>query len=445
MILVDSYYSEELKSPLLNGIVTSMFKEWLNENINKFENIFSYFLLQETAKDENFQWLKPTTAYYGVASVENNGNPDLDKSVFSVMAMVENHKNEFPQHTVDARLLHAVNNESAFGIDMPLFVDKFLTQGLNIMQVGTPDEFEKTNNGLFIQNKNKIKFGNIQVSEDKYEDAWIDPKKFKLDISNNQLVLDIEDLTWQQARGIIGHVNYNQHYTLNLKSGIDKLGKEYKNVLIPTEANDPTLTFTYTLEDWYQREQMIVEIAVGMALSVATGILFSAVSSTFRAASKYIQGLFKKVGNGLVRAVVSLRELMSKVGVKASQEAINEGLELTARNLSRANSVISLGSEEVIYQVVNQQRTLWSRIWEISWKTALVFSQMVAIAAAGMVPTMIYKYLEYIAKEEYSKLPTINEFLANCVGAVRWPDNSEFKVETAQLQGIYLMGGRLNK
>lgn len=121
MILVDSYYSEELKSPLLNGIVTSMFKEWLNENINKFENIFSYFLLQETAKDENFQWLKPTTAYYGVASVENNGNPDLDKSVFSVMAMVENHKNEFPQHTVDARLLHAVNNESAFGIDMPLF------------------------------------------------------------------------------------------------------------------------------------------------------------------------------------------------------------------------------------------------------------------------------------------------------------------------------------
>ncbi|MDT2236014.1 hypothetical protein P7H16_06775 [Paenibacillus larvae] len=136
---------------------------------------------------------------------------------------------------------------------------------------------------------------------------------------------------------------------------------------------------------------------------------------------------------------------MSKVGVKASQEAINEGLELTARNLSRANSVISLGSEEVIYQVVNQQRTLWSRIWEISWKTALVFSQMVAIAAAGMVPTMIYKYLEYIAKEEYSKLPTINEFLANCVGAVRWPDNSEFKVETAQLQGIYLMGGRLNK
>lgn len=442
---MDSYYSEELKSPLLNGIVTSMFKEWLNENINKFENIFSYFLLQETAKDENFQWLKPTTAYYGVASVENNGNPDLDKSVFSVMAMVENHKNEFPQHTVDARLLHAVNNESAFGIDMPLFVDKFLTQGLNIMQVGTPDEFEKTNNGLFIQNKNKIKFGNIQVSEDKYEDAWIDPKKFKLDISNNQMVLDIEDLTWQQARGIIGHVNYNQYYTLNLKSGIDKLGKEYKNVLIPTEANDPTLTFTYTLEDWYQREQMIVEIAVGMALSVATGILFSAVSSTFRAASKYIQGLFKKVGNGLVRAVVSLRELMSKVGVKASQEAINEGLELTARNLSWANSVISLGSEEVIYQVVNQQRTLWSRIWEISWKTALVFSQMVAIAAAGMVPTMIYKYLEYIAKEEYSKLPTINEFLANCVGAVRWPDNSEFKVETAQLQGIYLMGGRLNK
>ncbi|MCY9555735.1 hypothetical protein M5W98_29455, partial [Paenibacillus apiarius] len=63
----------------------------------------------------------------------------------------------------------------------------------------------------------------------------------------------------------------------------------------------------------------------------------------------------------------------------------------------------------------------------------------------GMVPTAIIGAIQNAQQEHYSLLPTIHEFVANCVGTVNWPDNSEFKIETAQLQGIYLMGGKLNK
>ncbi|QDX91768.1 hypothetical protein EEL30_04925 [Brevibacillus laterosporus] len=450
VILVNYRYSDAITGTL-ESFVTAMFKEWFTKNIDQFENIFAHFILEETAKDENFQWLKPTDKYYGVAEgKDENGQPSLDKSVFSVMSMVENRKNNYPSHTVDARLLHAVKNakdtnDSAFGIDMPLFVDKWLGRGLNIMQVGTPDQFEKTDNGLFIQNKERIQFGTVYDHNENEVPSYVDPKKFRLGITNNQMVLDIEDLTWEQARGIIGHANYTQHYSLSLKSGVDELGKEYKNVLVPNEEGEATLTLTYTVEDWYAREQLIIEIATGLALSIAAGAFFSATSAVFRQASAYISQQFSRIGTTMMRAVISLKELLKRAGTSASQAARNEMIELTTFNISRASSVAGLSSSQVMYQVLQQPRSLWSRIWEISSKSALVFTQMAVIGAAGMLPTAIAKYLEYLAKEHYSELPTIDAFLANCVGAVKWPDNSELQVETAQLQGIYLMGGKLIK
>ncbi|QDX94824.1 hypothetical protein EEL30_22565 [Brevibacillus laterosporus] len=450
VILVKTHFSNEIPE-LIAMFVEIMFKNWFNENIDKFENIFSHLLLEETAKDENFQWLKPTDKYYGVAEgKDENGQPSLDTSVFAVMTMVENRKNNYPQHTVDARLLHAVKNakdtnDSAFGIDMPLFVDKWLGRGLNIMQVGTPDQFEKTDNGLFIQNKERIQFGTVYDHNENEVPSYVDPKKFRLGITNNQMVLDIEDLTWEQARGIIGHANYTQHYGLSLKSGVDELGKEYKNVLVPSEEGEATLTLTYTLEDWYQREQLIIEIATGLALSIAAGAFFSATSAVFRQASAYISQQFSKIGTTMMRAVISLKELLKRAGTNASQAARREMIELTTFNITRAPSYVGLNSPGVMYQVLQQPRTLWSRIWEISSKSALVFTQMAVIGAAGMLPTAIAKYLDYLAEEHYSELPTIDAFLANCVGAVKWPDNSELQVETARLQGIYLMGGKLIK
>ncbi|QDX91763.1 hypothetical protein EEL30_04885 [Brevibacillus laterosporus] len=450
VIIVDSHYSPDIFDSF-KTIVTAMFKEWFTKNIDQFENIFSHFLLGETAKDENFQWLKPTDKYYGVAEgKDENGKPSLDKSVFSVMAMVENRNNKYPSHTVDARLLHAVKNakdtnDSAFGIDMPLFVEKWLVRGLDIMQVGTPDQFEKTDNGLFIQNKERIQFGKIYNHNNELVDSHIDPKKFRLGITNNKMVLDIEDLTWQQTRGMIGHLSYQQHYGLSLKSGVDELGKEYRNVLVPIEEDDATLTFTYTLEDWYVREQLIIEMAVGLALSIGTGIIFSAVSPTFRTAMNYISGLFKKVGTTMMRAVISVRELLYRIGGGAYRESLIQASRSGSNNVYRATTIANVSSPSVLEAVKNEARYIWSRIWENKLKSALVFSQMAVIRTVSLTPFMIGKYLEYMAKEHYSELPTIDAFLANCVGAVKWPDNSELQVETAQLQGIYLMGGKLIK
>ncbi|QOS99896.1 TULIP family P47-like protein [Brevibacterium sp. JNUCC-42] len=437
---------------VLDAMIKTMFEEWFNANIDQFENIFSHLLLGETAKDENFQWLKPTDKYYGVAEgTDGTGKPSLDHSVFAVMTMVENRKNNYPSHTVDARLLHAVKNakatnDSAFGIDMPLFVDKWLVRGLGLMQVGTPDEFEKIPNGVGIQNKERIQFGNVEDHSGNPVPSYIDPKKFKLSIVNNQLDLDIENLNWEHQSGLIAHINYRQQYSFSLKSGVDELGKEYKNVLVPTEVNDATISFAYTIEEWRKWSTFAIDMTVGFALSVGTGMIFSSTSSTFVAARQTIKNLIIE-GAQVATFRMTMKQFLSNLGLALSKEMRKLVARRASVNLEMnvIRNGVYLPTTEALHAIRTSLVPAWSRIWEVSYKAVLLGIQFGLIGLAGMTPALIAGYLEASAQEHFSELPTIDAFLANCVGAVNWPDNSEFQVETAQLQGIYLMGGKLTK
>lgn len=453
VVLVDSYYSEDLTSPLLNSIATSMFKEWLNENIDKFENIFSYFLLHETAKNEDFQWLKPTTAYYGVASVEDeNKKPDLDKSVFSVMSMVENHVNKFPQHTVDARLLHAVNNESAFGIDMPLFVEKWLEKALITMQVGTLDQFERTDNGKVIKNKERIKFATIEDEGWEGAEAYIEKGNFSLGIINNQLVLEMTDVNWKKS-GRVAHVDYKQAFDLQLKSGTDSSGKRYENVLMPIENSEPTYRVTFTKEDWKFWMDLCIELVIGIGLGIAFGAIGKIGGKALDKLVKGTKQVAQETGENVMISSNAQGALNRPFSQFLTTTFIEEG---GAANL---RPLISSASQEIasapttssglitvtpgfMSNLLQRGKIFAGKLWENKFKLT---GGLVLGAVGGVTPMLVVEAINHIEEEKFGSLPTIENFVANCVGTVKWPDNSEFKIETAQLQGIYLMGGKLNK
>ncbi|WP_176520747.1 TULIP family P47-like protein [Bacillus cereus] len=456
VIIISQYFSKILEmNKILESILITMFKEWYIENISEFETIFSYFLLEETAKDENFQWLKPTTAYYGVSSVEDeNGNPNLDKSVFSVMAMVENHKNENPQHLVDARLLQAVEKESAFGIDMPLFVEKWLKTGLLSMQLGTPELFKTTKNGLFITNTKSFKFGTITNANEKNVPAYINPGKFKLGITNNQIVLELEDLYWEQAIGLNGHVNYKQSFDIGLKSGVDKIGKDYKNVLLPTENSEPTMLITYTVEEWRLHRDLIIEVTTGFVFGVIVGFIpFGKIFGKFK---KIIGKAFSKSGNRMSVNVTPqmqrsmIRDIPLDDMVAARNQLVRESMDETTTFIRPGSTGAEYITEEAAIlaarEIANRPSNIFSKIWRNKDKlVGGLIAASIAGTAAGLTPYIILKSIENSEKKMYSELPTINEFMNNCVGAIEWPENSEFDIEIALLQGIYLMGGTLNK
>ena len=51
--------------------------------------------------------------------------------------------------------------------------------------------------------------------------------------------------------------------------------------------------------------------------------------------------------------------------------------------------------------------------------------------------------LESYVKNQYSKLPSLDNFANNCVGVIHWPNNSCFELKSAQLRGAFILGGDL--
>ncbi|HHT7190468.1 TULIP family P47-like protein [Bacillus cereus group sp. Bc222] len=426
------------------------FEKWFKENIHQFKNIFSQLLLKETAKDPNFQWVKPTSVSYGVAEVtDENGKTSLDKSVFSVMSMVENRKNKNPQHTVDARLLEAVKqeketNDTALGMDMPLFVDKWLLNGLEILQVDKRENFEKTSNGKVIQNKEKINFGKVENVYGDPVPTEIAPKKFKYGVDNNRLFLEIEDLVFEQSPGIKAHVDYKQYYDLKLQSGTDVLGKAYNNVLFPEEdENNAIIKITYIETEEYKWGKFVAEIMTGILLSVAGGFALGTIApATKEAAVSLTKSLFKNTVGKVWKLVISIKDFIKKLLLNP-QKLIEDVSHSIKRTFNSVQGIKDLSSPAVLQIVKNTSVSFGVRLMELSRKFMLALPYSLGVGAAGLTPTILFMWSEYLIKKQYSELPSINNHLANCVGAVKWPDNSEFNLESAHLQGIYLMGGRI--
>lgn len=442
VVVLSSYLYDTPPSPLVLDISEAILREWFLDNIDKFEHIFSYFLLNETAKDPNFQWLKPTTAYYGVATVDkDNGEPDLDKSVFGVMSMVENRVNKTPQHTLDSRLLYSSRSSSSFGISTPLFVEKWLESGLVSLQIGTKDQFYIEDYGLTYRNKETIKFGTITNNDGNNVPAYVDPGKFKLGVVNNQIVLDIENLYWEQARGINGHVNFRQSYDITLQSGVDQKGKSYKNVLIPMENHDPTMLLSYSIEEWKRNENLIIEVTTGLAIGLLvgfipfTGKVFSKLKSVVTKSFNRVSGrMSAEIGGAVTR---ELRTIAQEAG---------ENADVFLRRVSQ-DSMDDIGiflqggtASQVVNQVSNAPKDILAKMWSNKFKLT---GGIVAGAVGGMIPTVVIQSMDHLAQKEFSKLPAIDSFISTCVGTTKWPSSSEFKLESAQLRGVFLLGGSL--
>ncbi|NFD77363.1 toxin [Clostridium botulinum] len=418
------------------------FRRWFNVNIKKFEQIFAYILLNETAKDPNYQWLKPTQISYGSSSVTiSDGNkeiPDLDASTFAAMAMVENHKNTRPNHAVDNRFLELANTQSAFALSMPEFLKHFLLTGLQATQTDNLDAFEIYTDNLMITNKEKMNFGKIKAN-DKEVDALIEKDNFKLAIQNNRVVIEITDATWEQVKGVTGHFNYRQAYKLTLK----EVNNEYKPILV--EDGEPSLSYMVTEEAWKIQQDAIISGVVGLFAGVLLGAAFQGASNKL---SKFLKSKVKK-GNKEVGVRLNSSEskyfwdnmgidpvTSNKIRIKNSKEAWTE---------LDTMSVTGSTSSEALLLMKNTAKPMGERLKIFGIKLVAGITSSFGYILGTTLPAILKDIINANINNNFEVLPGIQEFSNQCVGAVQWPDNSELKVNFATLQGVYLLGGNLVK
>lgn len=424
------------------AICSAYFKEWFNQNLSQFNHVFSVLVVNQLADKDQFQWLKPTDIGYAVSSTDS-----LDTSVFGVLAMTESRSKAQNAHQIDSRLLTiAGGTHSAFAIAAPLFVKKWLMPGLLAMRLGSSEaDYVLSNDGLTWANKHDIQWSTFTDKHNNPVPAYIPNGKLTLGVVGDTIKADFQDLYWEVDRGITMHVQYTEYYSLSLKSGTDKYGKPYQNVLTVTENGTPYLTVGTDVKTWKQWTELGVEMGLAVLGAIAGGlaggfadaatdsIADAAANAAAKAGEDGEEMITMDLTNPLTEALLPGN---SSVDTIADETAVESNQELTdAANMQTEGQ----SSESILAKYVNKVQDIGKSMWKAKWRLTGAIVGGVIGTGLGFIP----KIIDLIEQEEFSSLPSLDEFGQNCVGAVQWPDGSTFNLTAATLLGALILSGDL--
>lgn len=442
-------FSKSSDPIVTEGIFKAVFTKWFEDNLNLFNQVFACLLINSKAAVDHFQWLKPTSMQYAMSSTG-----DLKSSVLGVMCMTENRVNTRNTHSVDARILDITNTNSAFVISGERFATKWLLPGCLSIHIGTrEDDFMIDQSGLAYMNINDLECQQFQISEDEIVNPIIKAGSFSAKLDYDCIKLTFEDLYWPSSGwrdwGLIIHINYSERYKLALKSGVDPNNVPYKNVL--TMEDEGKAKCIVTIEKTEKRTIAEFGIEIGINIistvlgSLLGGVIGGALSKDGEAAVE--SGIQKAAEEGADSIPIEITEEL-EAGEAAIPEDVKIGqieetgldtendLNIQKDELERGTPISKIG------QILREKKTSIKNYFKKN-KFKLAGSMVGGIAGIPLsyLPNLIDKQVH----DRYSELPTMDTYVANCIGNVRWPNASGFDLENCILAGVLLLGGSLTE
>ncbi|WP_212745297.1 TULIP family P47-like protein [Bacillus sp. 2SH] len=440
IVLVKSISPDMLANPNVPNVIDpddesvyikSYFEHWFLENIKKFEHIFAIFIINQEAKNPEYQWLKPKKVSYAVTAKNN----DESGSILGVMAItdVEN-KEGTAYHQIDHRILDSSKGNAAYAIQSKLLVKNWILKGLVNAKLGEASDFKVIENGLGYTNTKKIVWKDFKDENDNRVTAYIDEGKFSVAIVNNEIRMEFLDIHWEHSEGIIVHVNYTDYYTLKLKSGVDQGGKAYKNILTAVPTQPPTLHMSYSVEDWKRNKNLIISITVGVAGSIIGALFGAGVGAVIEKA--FTKGAEEGIINvGTAEARVSLPRI-----------PLQEGDEIPLFNLTElADTELSFDLNQTS-ATFGASRSNYKIGQIISYIRGNFIGGVIGAILGGSLGILTHTIMEHMGKDDFSKVPTLDNFAANCVESVKWPNESGFELTDAKLvNGGFILNGNIKE
>ncbi|HEY3365327.1 MAG TPA: TULIP family P47-like protein [Symbiobacteriaceae bacterium] len=441
-IMASSFNFTQAGDPdIAKAICESLFKAYFAQNLDAFNHVFSIMVINDKADVGDFQWLKPTDLSYAVSSTNS-----MDTSVFGVLAMTEGRPIKLATHSIDPRLLTVANGHSAFAITPTLFVQKWIMPGLLSMRLGSSaNDFVLTSDGLFYENKDSIQWGTFTDNDNNPVPAYVDTGKFRVGLVGNLIRVEFTDLYWEIKSGITAHVNYTEYYSLSLATGTDKKGKPYVNVLTAKQDGKPSLIVSTSMANWKKWENLGFEIGMAILGAVVGGLIGGAADAAATGATEAAEaGEQAAVDSGSEMVSMDLSDTLLDVMDESSEslsQASEDGLSDASDDISEASEMEEAGesSETIASKFINKVQSFGKNLWAAKWKLLGGMIGGAVGAAIGEIPNI----LDAISEENFSDVPSLDQFAATCVGAVQWPNASGFTLTSAALSGALILGGDL--
>ncbi|MFS1519413.1 TULIP family P47-like protein [Bacillus sp. SCS-151] len=312
--------------PLMaEALCKQLFLQAFQEDLlGAFEHVFSIFIINQKAQNDDFQWLKATDLHYALASSNESTDNDanLRNSVLGVLAMTESRPRPGDAHLVDARMVPASGGQSSFGIDATRFVEKWLLPGILAMNLGsTRYDYDLDSDGLGFTNNKRLYWDSFADDEGELYHAYIDVGNFHMSLINSQIRLEITDLYWEINDDVTAHVDFIQYYTVSLASGIDSDEEHYSNVLQLDQVGDPTCNLRYTEKDkgW---TDILKDTAVMLAIGIA-GVSLGGLLDIAAAAGEAAEAGGEAVGEAAETGSKSISETVDNV-----KQEVDEGIDM---------------------------------------------------------------------------------------------------------------------
>lgn len=399
--------------------ITSALGAWLNTNLQDFNHVFSVVVVNETADQGTFQWLKPTRLGYAVVAPQS---AQPDQYVLGVMAMTENRTNPNLAYQISPNIIPAGCN-AGFLISQERFVKKVFLPGVyTIFQNATAADFDTTNDGTTVTNKQALTFQSFTLEDGtKITDATVDGGKFTLTAFDQTLELQFTNMHFTWKTGYIVHLDY---------TGMAVLSADGNGHFQMKETGKPSLSVVVTKTTTEKWEELITGIIEGIVLAVVGAA----------------------IGGALGPAADGVGEAASDAASEGAESADSAGSDLSFSfdgvdpdEVDNLDDVESDDDSDASEDLANAEEPSYASKFKgwfgRNWSKLL---GGVIGSALGVVVAKLPDILEAYAEKNLQDMPTLDQFAEEAVAPVSWSNTSGYTMVSLGMNRSLQMGLKLN-
>lgn len=328
IIIVNSNFTNpEIEAEGFTEIIQAIFKRWLNDNKDLFNQIFSVVLIGLKTEDTDLAWLYPSAYAYAA-----NSSIDQGHGVFGILTLVDGGTEIGGlQQSVS---LAAINKVQTYDANVALilsrekFVKHILMQcAVNLITGSSEDSFKISENGLSLTNPEEITWGNFYYEGDNgYHTTTIPAEGMLISLQADYISIQIIGAHFKPHPEVTVFMNVTQECRIK----VDENDKG-ELILVADEQGlgEADVNCETVISDWMNQMKFITGIILIIAsvLSFGTSLLgrlgSEAVDSVAGEATGEVSWYFRLFGKKVPLGSLSNIAAMLSKGVEAYPTLFN--------------------------------------------------------------------------------------------------------------------------
>lgn len=404
---------------------SGVFQDWFNANIAAFKHIFHAAMLSETAAKGDFQWLKPTDYSYAMDTTINK-----KMSIFAVLCATDGDPIGGLSQQIDVNIVKNLpaGCNAVLGISGEKFCQHILLPGaVQTLHGSQAADFDIIGKDLVVTNNKDLAWRDLKLEDGTVVTPMVPANGLRMRVVEDQIEVEFTGVTFLHPIFVgndIITISFTQYYTLNL--GKSPTGEP---VLVPEFPTITTSSGTVTKQiiskatisvtpdqkaQDFDRVMLIVTIAFSI-LPCATGL--------FKAG----QGLWK-VGTAIAAKFTQAAGTGADLALTADEAA-----ELSSNAVQGSDNLAAAAAMSANLPADAKLATLVNRL---SMCSGLILG-LTGIALA-------VNKLDQNGDLDLGSIPAMTDFLANVLGASKWPGADNWTLQDVELAQSLLLHGKLD-